>query len=128
MPSLAHEFETVMHNLISNSIRFSQAGGHVEVTLNLHAGNECTLKVADDGPGLSPEDRAHVFLRFWRSPKHEHQTVGSGLGLAIVQAAAQRLGGHLRLDEGLNGRGLAVTLTWSPPARNSIDSAHLSWI
>jgi len=115
VPSLGHEFETVMHNLISNSIRFGQTGGHVEVTLNLRAGHECTLEVADDGPGLSPEDRAHVFLRFWRSPSHEQQTTGSGLGLAIVQAAAQRLGGRLRLDDGLNGRGLTVTLMWSAP-------------
>ena len=51
------------------------------------------LTVADEGPGLTPEEAAHAFERFWRGPGARGE--GSGLGLAIVRAIAERHGGSV---------------------------------
>jgi len=52
--------------------------------------------VADEGPGLSADDLAHAFERFWRGPRV--RSGGSGLGLAIARAIAERHGGSLNAD------------------------------
>lgn len=64
--------------------------------------------VADDGPGISIADREQALERFWRGKGHDQS--GTGLGLAIVRQAAQRLGGQLKLTDGLAQRGLCVEL------------------
>ena len=54
------------------------------------------ISVADEGPGLTPEQAEHAFERFWRG-RHA-ATPGSGLGLAIVRAIAERHGGRVRVE------------------------------
>jgi two-component system sensor histidine kinase QseC len=101
-------WQSVLHNLLDNALRYVPAGGRIEVALRrLDAGLE--LRVADDGPGLPPEWRERAFDRFWRAPGQ--QVSGSGLGLAIVQQAARRLGGRVRIEDGLAGRGIAFVLS-----------------
>jgi signal transduction histidine kinase len=101
-------WQSVLHNLLDNALRYVPAGGRIEVALRqLDAGLE--LRVADDGPGLPPEWRERAFDRFWRAPGQ--QVAGSGLGLAIVQQAARRLGGRVRIEDGLAGRGIAFVLS-----------------
>jgi two-component system OmpR family sensor kinase len=78
------------------------------------------LEVADEGPGMSGQDAAMAFNRFYRGGHTARQpedggTPGSGLGLAIVQAIAVAHGGHARLSSA-PGRGTAVQL-WIPPER-----------
>jgi signal transduction histidine kinase len=103
-------WQSVLHNLLDNALRCVPAGGRIEVTLAQDA-TGLTLRVADDGPGLSPEQRDRAFDRFWRAPGQ--QASGSGLGLAIVRQAALRLGGQVRIEDGLWGRGIAFVL-WLP--------------
>lgn len=101
-------WQSVLHNLLDNALRYVPAGGRIEVVLRrLDAGLE--LRVADDGPGLPPEWRERAFDRFWRAPGQ--QATGSGLGLAIVQQAARRLGGRVRIEDGLGGHGIAFVLS-----------------
>lgn len=103
-------WQSVLHNLLDNALRYVPMGGRIEVALRrLDAGLE--LRVADDGPGLPPEWRERAFDRFWRAPGQ--QVSGSGLGLAIVQQAARRLGGRVAIEGGLDGRGIAFVL-WVP--------------
>ena len=52
--------------------------------------------MADEGPGLAPEEAAHAFERFWRGPGAAGE--GSGLGLAIVRAIAERHGGGVTVE------------------------------
>ena len=66
------------------------------------------ITVADNGPGISPENRAKAFERFWRG-SGERET-GAGLGLAIVQEAAHALQGTVHITDGLMGRGCAVVV------------------
>jgi len=68
------------------------------------------MTVADDGHGIGPAQRERAFERFWRGDTHD-DTTGSGLGLAIVRQAAVRLGGNMRIEDGLDGRGVAFLLT-----------------
>jgi len=61
------------------------------------------VTVADDGPGLSPEDRSHAGERFFRADK-ARATPGSGLGLSLVQAVAHMHGGEVRLADAMPGQ------------------------
>jgi signal transduction histidine kinase len=101
-------FESVLLNLLDNALRYVPAGGRVAVQLRA-ADGLLILAVADDGPGIPPPQRDRAFERFWRGEGHD--AAGSGLGLAIVRQAAARLGGRIRIDDGLDGRGVAFVLT-----------------
>ena len=85
-------------NLLLNAIRFSPPGGSVRLQVALHAGR-VGVEVADQGPGIAPQDRQVVFERFWRtSPEAAGHSAGhSGLGLPIARAIARRHGGEVRL-------------------------------
>jgi two-component system, OmpR family, sensor kinase len=80
-------------NLVANAHRHGQ--GRVTVTVGA-ADGLARVTVADEGPGLSEEQAAHAFERFWRGPGARGE--GSGLGLAIVRAIAERHGGYVTVD------------------------------
>lgn len=103
-------FESVLINLVDNALRYVPSGGHVAVTL-CKQGGTVSLTVADDGPGIPQADRGAVFERFWRGAAGA-QSAGTGLGLAIVKRAATRLGGSVRLTDGLAGRGCGFVVAW----------------
>ena len=71
---------------------------------------QALVRVMDDGPGIAREERERVFDRFYRKPGT--RSPGSGLGLAIVQAIAAAHGATVKLGEGIDGRGLAVTIVF----------------
>jgi signal transduction histidine kinase len=92
--------EQVAENLLVNALRYVPAGGTVTVSLDRvagPAGGRFRLTVADDGPGIAPEDRPHVFERFYRA-NAVRSSGGSGLGLAIVREIVQRHGGETRAE------------------------------
>lgn len=95
-------FHSIVINLLDNSLRYVQAGGSVQVSLRRDAA-QLVLSIADDGPGIAPDQRTHIFERFVRGRGHD--APGSGLGLAIVRQAAARLRGDVRLGAGLAGKG-----------------------
>ena len=97
----------LVRNLIDNAVRYTPAGGAVDVSVEVHAG-VVHLIVEDSGPGIDPAERERVFEPFFRILGT--QQTGSGLGLAIVRSAAQALGGRVELDARGGGRsGLRVT-------------------
>jgi two-component system sensor histidine kinase TctE len=96
----------LLANLIDNAVRYNRRGGQVVVSVR-EADGAPILEIADDGPGVPPEDRDRIFQRFYRLPR-DHARAGSGLGLSIVQAIAERLEARLSISEGLRGRGLSV--------------------
>lgn len=94
-------------NLIDNAVKFSPPGGEVRLSAaGGPAGVE--ISVADQGPGIPPEDRARATERFFRG-EAARNTPGSGLGLALVQAVAHLHGGALRLEDA--DPGLRATLS-----------------
>lgn len=103
--SMLHD---ILTNLIDNSIRYNNEGGSVLVTIDLDK-DRASVSVADDGPGISPEYRERVFDRFYRIPG-AGRPAGSGLGLSIVRSLVQRNAGTVTLSEGIDGRGLCITV------------------
>ena len=85
--------EQVVENLLVNALRYVAAGGTVTLSLERAGGDRFRLTVADDGPGIAPEDLPHVFERFYRADA-VRSSGGSGLGLAIVREIVQRHGGE----------------------------------
>jgi two-component system OmpR family sensor kinase len=85
--------ERAAGNLVRNARR--HGSGTVTVTTR-REGGRALLVVADEGPGLSADEAAHAFERFWRGPGARGE--GSGLGLAIVRSIAERHGGRVSAD------------------------------
>ena len=100
----------VMGNLLTNSLHYVLEGGQVRVHAECGDG-EVLLWVEDDGPGVSPEDLAHLFERFWRAdPARRRATGGSGLGLSIARYIVEAHGGRMWAQE-TPGGGLTVTFS-----------------
>ena len=85
-------------NLLDNAVRLAPAGSRIRLATDSE-GDRAWIAVADEGPGISPEDQPHVFDRFWRADKARSRADGgTGLGLAIVRQIAQSHGGSIRLQ------------------------------
>ncbi|WP_408433559.1 ATP-binding protein [Paraburkholderia fungorum] len=96
-------------NLIDNAIKYGNVGGRVEVavcgdTKGVH------LTVRDNGPGVTADERARLTDRFFRASGTSAN--GSGLGLSIVARIVESFGAQLRLDNGIDGRGLTVEISF----------------
>lgn len=93
----------LVSNLLDNAIKYVPAGGHVSLTLTQGP----RIIVADDGPGIPPEDRGRIFERFVRSALQVSRP-GHGLGLTLARAIAQRHGLALQLAESEKGARFVV--------------------
>ncbi|MCL6591698.1 MAG: HAMP domain-containing protein [Firmicutes bacterium] len=83
----------VLVNLLANSLKFTPAGGRVEVRLTQNE-NSVVITVRDTGIGIAPEDLPYIFERFYRADKSRDRTTGgAGVGLAIVKAIVEAHGG-----------------------------------
>ena len=74
----------VVGNLVSNAVTYTSADGHIGLRVRVETVS-CVLEVADDGPGLSPDEAARIFDRFYRTDAGRSRSKGgAGLGLSIV--------------------------------------------
>jgi two-component system OmpR family sensor kinase len=101
----------VLANLLANVREHTPPEVAVEVRLS-QAGHGALIEVTDAGPGMTEDDAARAFDRFYRGPRNNGSAPGSGLGLAIVQAIAAAHGGHAMLRSQL-GSGTTVQV-WIP--------------
>jgi len=79
-----------LNNLLDNALNYAGSGSTVTLRTTLEP-QHAVLEVEDNGPGLAPDDLAHVFERFWRA---SDLPGGCGLGLAIIAEIARRHGGQ----------------------------------
>lgn len=87
--------EQVLHNLLSNALKYSPPDTRVQVRLELQ-GNESIVSIRDQGKGLSADEQSHIFERFYRLSRDEKSKVdGLGLGLYIAQQIIARFGGRI---------------------------------
>jgi two-component system, OmpR family, sensor kinase len=113
----AEALRTLLRNLVDNAVRYTQAGGRVDVSVadaGAPGAPRALLTVTDDGPGIPAAERGRVFDRFYR--RAGTTPPGSGLGLAIVRAIAQAHGASVALGDAPGGRGLSVTVRFPPPS------------
>ncbi|MDQ3978282.1 MAG: HAMP domain-containing histidine kinase, partial [Actinomycetota bacterium] len=88
----------VVANLLTNARQHTPPGTPVHVRVTT-ADGKATLEVADEGPGLSPEQAARVFERFYRAEESRTRAQGgTGLGLAIVAAISEAHGGEAYVE------------------------------
>lgn len=91
------EIYEALANLIDNAIKYAP-GSPIRIEAECPREGSVVISVADEGPGIAPEDRAAIFERFFRGATRG-EIEGSGLGLAIAKRAIDRAGGTLQLDE-----------------------------
>ena len=96
----------ILVNLIGNAIRHSPGGGRIRLEFTQY-GQQSSVAVSDEGPGVEPEDQERIFERFERAEPREE---GAGLGLAISRRLARSMGGDVTLDSA-PGEGARFTLT-----------------
>ncbi len=105
------DFYRVLTNVVENGIRYTSAGGNVELDISCDA-KEAMFSVADEGPGIDPKHLPHVTERFYRAEDDRGRQAGEhsgghGMGLAIVQETVNRYSGRLQLTNRPQG-GLEV--------------------
>jgi signal transduction histidine kinase len=98
----------VLMNLIDNAIKFSPDGGAIEVEVAATPDDQVRLSVRDHGVGIPPQDRAHVFDRFYQA--RAGRAGGLGLGLYISQQIVALHGGHIAVEGPPDG-GTRVVVT-----------------
>jgi heavy metal sensor kinase len=100
-------------NLLDNAVRYTPAGGRVEVRATAEA-DGCRVTVADTGVGIEPEALERIFERFYRADESRSRAAGgAGLGLSIVQRVVELHRGTIDV-ESTPGQGTTVTV-WLPP-------------
>ena len=94
----------ILDNLLSNAVKFSPEGGVIRLAARAD-GDSLELDVADDGPGIAPEERERIFAPFFQGATPQDGLVrGTGIGLSIVQEFAHAHGGTIELvDDGRPG-------------------------
>jgi signal transduction histidine kinase len=110
LPTISADRERVLQvfgNLLGNAIKFTPTGGQVTVAAD-HSDRSARFMVADNGPGITPEQQGKLFVPFWQSKPDGR--VGAGLGLSICKAIVEAHGGRIWVESHA-GRGTAFYFT-----------------
>ncbi|HSK37896.1 MAG TPA: HAMP domain-containing sensor histidine kinase, partial [Actinomycetota bacterium] len=104
-------------NLLENAVRLAPARSRIRLATGSE-GDRAWIAVADEGPGIAPEDQDRVFDRFWRADKARSRADGgTGLGLAIVRQIVESHGGEIRLQSKVGvGSSFVIWLPVTTPA------------
>lgn len=103
--------QQVLQNLVSNAIKYTPTGGVIEVRVREASGDFVEISVHDNGIGIPPEERAHLFEKFYRTSAGRRTTGGTGLGLAIARSLVELHGGQIWCEsDGHSGSRFAFTL------------------
>ncbi len=99
MPALVDplRLEQVVTNLIDNAIKYSPDGGAISIDLSASGPDMVQITVADEGIGISPEHRQHIFDRFYQAHADSHYG-GIGMGLYISRQIVTLHGGHIEVE------------------------------
>jgi signal transduction histidine kinase len=129
------QLDRALTNLLSNAAKFTPEGGRVGLSVRRHEGS-LVIDVSDTGVGISPEDQAKIFDRFFRSASATYMAVpGAGLGLSITKMIVEAHRGRISVrSKPAEGTTMTITLplqpgTWVEPVlaaadRPTASSAH----
>lgn len=116
----------ILDNLVANALAFCQEAVHIELDRHLH---DIVIRVWDDGPGIAPEIRDHIFEPFFR--RRASGQKGMGLGLTVAQGLAHAHGGTLFLKESDQGALFELRLPFTqrvwPTGRKKLTLSSIRW-
>ncbi len=102
--------EQVILNIISNSVKYTEEGGHISIDAQKD-GSDLRISVSDDGLGISAEDLPRIFERFYRVDKARSRAMGSsGLGLSISKQIIEEHHGSIEVTSAL-GEGTTMVIS-----------------
>jgi two-component system sensor histidine kinase KdpD len=104
--------EQVLVNILDNAAKYSPPGGRIEIAA-VQDGEQVSVRVSDEGPGIAPEARDTVFDVFYRVRAGHKQAAGTGLGLSICRGLIEAHGGRIEALPGPGGRGTTIAF-WLP--------------
>lgn len=91
--------EQVLLNLLENAVKYTPSGGRILIGARRVEGRRLRIEVADNGPGVPPEERPRLFEPFYRSDKGRSREMGgTGLGLSIVRNLLDNMGGQVGIE------------------------------
>jgi PAS domain S-box-containing protein len=100
----------VLENLLSNAMKYSPRGGRIVVSTRMLNG-VCDISVRDDGIGMTDEQAAQAFEKFYRADASNTAIAGTGLGLTIVRHLVEAHGGRVAIDSQV-GKGTTIHCTF----------------
>jgi two-component system sensor histidine kinase GlrK len=115
----------ILENLVSNAVKYSPKGGTIHLRAR-NIGDHLELDVADSGPGIPMEERAHVFEAFYtgRAPKSS-QVKGTGIGLSVVLEFVSAHGGTIQIVDGeFPGAHFRIRMPNRPATTEPKEQAH----
>jgi signal transduction histidine kinase len=123
VPIDPHRMDQVVTNLLSNAVKYTPEGGHVTLSVESHP-EEFIIRIQDTGYGIPAEDVPHLFERFYRVSREEHQSQeGTGLGLAIVKSIIEQHHGRIEIESAL-GSGSTFSIHLPKSAATSFAIRH----
>jgi two-component system phosphate regulon sensor histidine kinase PhoR len=117
--------DRMLMNLVENAVKYTPAGGSVNVIVRRISKDEIEVRVIDTGMGIPEEALPHLFEEFYRAPNAKASgVVGTGLGLTIVKDLVDRYGGRIEV-ESAEGKGSMFIVTfpvWHLDGRDVVPS------
>lgn len=108
--------ETILRNLIENGTKYAGPMAHIRVSVE-RAGANILFRVTDNGPGIPPDEMAHIFKEFYRIPS-KHGTRGTGLGLTICEGLVRAHNGKIWVEPSAQGGCFAFTIPAKPEEKH----------
>jgi len=106
----ASRIRQVLHNLLSNALRYTTEAGEINIVLTRTDISDL-ISIRDTGTGIAPENLSRVFDRFYREDSSRDRNLpGTGLGLAIAQAIVQAHGGWIEVESAGVNQGSTFTV------------------
>ena len=116
-------FEQVLFNLLDNAAKYSPT----ETTIYIQtwrSGDSVSLRILDEGSGISPTDLDHIFDKFYRAQKTDQVRAGTGLGLAISRGFVEAMHGTIVAANRTDRSGAAFTISLPiPRTRQNLEAA-----
>lgn len=103
------ELERVIVNLLTNSIKFTPSGRHIEIKALKNENGTVLISVDDTGKGIPKEELPNIFERFWQSKRTNSSFNSTGLGLYLSRQIVEAHGGKILAESG-PGKGTKITL------------------
>ena len=104
-------FDKIVINLLSNAIKYTPRGGYINVESSLTPDKKLGVSITDNGIGIDPEDKKHVFELFYRSNVNNPHAMGTGIGLNLVKALVTLHHGNVVAEDNPEGQGTILSFT-----------------